>query len=153
MKTVRQIIGEQHEVWGIDPDGSGLDALKRMAENNVSALAVVEAGQLVGIVTERDFARKVLLRGFYGRPFRVRDIMTPTPLCAGLDHTSEQCMALMIEKHIRHLPVVGPGGLVGMLSMRDLMEDVLSDKDFVIEQMRDYIAGGWTRRPLRTGCE
>lgn len=149
MKTVRQIIGEQREVWNINADASGLDALKRMAEKNVSALAVVDGEQLVGIVTERDFARKVLLRGIYGRPFRVSDIMTPNPLCAGLDHTSEQCMALMIEKHIRHLPVVGAGGLVGMLSMRDLMEDVLSDKDFVIEQMRDYIAGGWTtaRKP------
>lgn len=149
MKTVRQIVGGQREVWSIDPDASGLDALTRMAEKNVSALAVVESGQLIGIVTERDFARKVLLRGFYGRPFRVRDVMTPAPLCAGLDHSSEQCMALMIEMHIRHLPVVDTRGLVGMLSMRDLMEDVLSDKDFVIEQMRDYIAGGWpaVRKP------
>ena len=145
MKTVRQIIGEWHDVWSIDPDASGVDALKTMAEKNVSALAVVKDGQLVGIVTERDFARKVLLRGIYGRPFRVSDIMTPNPLYTGLDHTSEECMALMVEKHIRHLPVVSASGLVGMLSMRDLMEDVLSDKDFVIEQMRDYIAGGWTK--------
>ncbi len=110
MKTVRQIIGQQREVWSINVDAFGLDALKKMAEKNVSALAVVEGARPVGIVAGRDFARKILLRGIYARPFRVSDIMTPNPLCAGLDHTSEECMALMIAKHIWHLPVVGSGG-------------------------------------------
>lgn len=142
MTTVNGMLaGKQGTVWSITPGATGRGALDLMTEKNVSALPVLDRDRLVGIISERDFVRKVFEKLPAGQSVLVSDIMTRQVICVTLAHTTEECMALMIDKHIRHLPVVQDNRLVGMLSIRDLVSEVLSEKDFTIEQMRHYICG------------
>ncbi|AVS76462.1 CBS domain-containing protein [Paracidovorax cattleyae] len=133
----------RQEVFTIAPSDSMLDALRLMADKGIGALLVVDGGRIAGIVTERDYARKVALLGRTSGDTRVADVMTRAVRFVRPVQTSGQCLALMSENRLRHLPVVEEDGtLVGLISIGDLVKDVISEQQFIIEQMEQYITGG-----------
>ncbi|MBI4572006.1 MAG: CBS domain-containing protein [candidate division NC10 bacterium] len=143
MKLVKQILrGKGSEALSISPDASVYDALKLMAEKNVGALLVLERGRLAGIISERDYARKVILKGKSSLDTPVREIMTDKVLFVRPEQTVEDCMALMTEKHIRHLPVLVGDQVIGVVSIGDLVKASIEEKDFLIRQLENYITGG-----------
>jgi len=140
MKTVHQLLMDQPlALWTIAPDASVFDALKQLSDAGIGALLVMEQERLVGILSERDYARKVILAGKSSKDTLVREIMTANVLCVKPETTNEECMALMSQKHIRHLPVVNGKEVIGMLSMRDLVADILEEREFTIKQLENYI--------------
>ncbi len=140
MKTVRQLLqGKTSVVYTIGSDAPVIDALSQMAERGIGALPVVAGGKLVGILSERDYARKVILQGRSSRDTPVREIMTKRVVCVGPQATVDECMALMTDKRIRHLPVIEHGELTGLLSIGDLVKEVISEQQFVISQLESYI--------------
>ena len=140
MATVRQLLDAKgHDVWSVGPGDSVLDAIKELAKRDVGALVVVEDGRPVGVFTERDYARNVFLKGKSSPKTPVRDIMTGRVICAGPDETVEECMAIMTEKRIRHLPVMDGGKVVGMISIGDLVKSIIADQQFTISQLETYI--------------
>ncbi len=142
METMRQILAAKGgEAYAVSPDASVLDAVRMMAEREVGALLVMEGERLAGIVSERDYARKVVLRGRSSSETKVEDIMTADVVVAGPDRSVEQCMAAMTEHRIRHLPVVEDGKVVGVVSIGDLVKVVIADQRATIEQLERYIAG------------
>ena len=142
MKTVDNLLAKKGtEVWSIAPEASIYDAVSLMAEKGIGALLVMEGEQLRGIVSERDYARKVILAGKSSRETPVSDIMTTAVLCAKLEQTVEQCLALMTYKRIRHLPVAEGGRVVGLVSIGDLVKEIIAEQQFIIEQLEHYIAG------------
>lgn len=141
MKTVKQILDAKgYQVWSITPDKFVFDALKLMGEENIGALAVVEAERLVGIISERDYARKVILQGRTSRDTRVAEIMTAAVVATRLDQNVEECMATMTARRIRHLPVVENDQLIGMISIGDLVKSIIDEQQFMIEQLENYIS-------------
>jgi CBS domain-containing protein len=126
-------------LWHVHPEDTVFDALKLLAEREVGALMVMEGGKLVGIVSERDYTRKVALQGRSSKETKVADIMTKNVLVVSPQSRTRQCMALMSEKRIRHLPVVDGGTVVGMISIRDIMDDIIADHEFTIAQLESYI--------------
>ncbi|SFB72601.1 CBS domain-containing protein [Polaromonas sp. OV174] len=128
-------------VHSIAPTASVFDALQRMADKGIGALLVMENGAIVGILTERDYARKIALLGRTSAATLVRDVMTSAVMFVGPTETSEHCMALMTENRLRHLPVVEDGKLLGLISIGDLVKDIISEQKFVIEQLEHYITG------------
>jgi CBS domain-containing protein len=142
MKLVRHILDSKgSRIWHIAAEDSVLDAIKLMAEKHIGALLVMDGDDLNGIVSERDYARKVILRGKSSRETPVRDIMTAEVVTTELQETVERCMTLMTEKRIRHLPVVEDGRVVGVLSIGDLVKAIIAEQQFQIEQLEHYIAG------------
>ncbi len=142
MKTVKDILKVKgHEVWVIEPDALIYDALKLMADKKVGALVVMEGTKVIGIISERDYARKVILMGGSSKSMRVKEIMTTRVMYARSEQTIEECMALMTGKHIRHLPVINEGRLVGVVSIGDLVKSIIDEQKFVIEQLERYISG------------
>ena len=142
MKTVKQILDAKgYQVWSITPDKFVFDALKLMGEENIGALAVVEAERLVGIISERDYARKVILQGRTSRDTRVAEIMTAAVVATRLDQNVKECMATMTARRIRHLPVVENDQLIGMISIGDLVKSIIDEQQFMIEQLANYISG------------
>jgi CBS domain-containing protein len=143
MKSVANILKSKPDptVYTIAPAASVFDALTLMAEKGIGALVVTEYEQVVGIITERDYARKVILMARSSKETPVRDIMTSSVMYVRLDHTSEQCMVLMTENRLRHLPVMDSGKLVGLISIGDLVKDIISEQKFIIEQLEHYISG------------
>jgi CBS domain-containing protein len=143
MKSVAQILKSKPDrsVHTIGPDEMVFEALRRMAEKSIGALVVVEGDSVVGIVTERDYARKVILMSRTSRETPVRDIMTAAVMYVRSDQTSDECMALMTENRLRHLPVIDGGRMIGIVSIGDLVKDIISDQQFTIEQLRHYITG------------
>ena len=142
MKTVEQLlIGKPAAIVGISPNASVLDALKLLAEKNVGAILVMEGERLAGIISERDYARKVALKGKSSADTPVSEVMTRSAVCVSLHHTNEDCMGLMTQKHIRHLPVVDGERVIGMLSIGDLVKDLISEQQFIISQLESYIHG------------
>lgn len=140
MKTISQILASKsREIITVRPKDSVLVALEVLAAYNVGALPVVEQDRLVGIFSERDYARKVALKGLTSGTTEVCDIMTGQVLCANPGMSVMACMALMTDKHIRHLPVLDGGQLVGMLSIGDLVKAIIEDQQFQIEQLEAYI--------------
>jgi CBS domain-containing protein len=140
MKTVQQLLMEQPlALWTIAPDATVYDALKLLSEAKIGAIMVMEKGRLVGILSERDYARKVALEGKSSKNLTVRDIMTPNVLCVRPETTNEECLVLMSSKNIRHLPVVNGSEVIGMLSMRDLVADIISEREYTIKQLESYI--------------
>jgi CBS domain-containing protein len=142
MKTIQQLLQTKgYDIWSINPEAMIFDALKLMAEKKVGALLVLDAGKLVGIFSERDYARKVILHGKSSRNTPVREIMTERVIYVHLDQTIEECMALMTEKRVRHLPVMSGDQLVGVISIGDVVKAVISEQEFIIEQLENYITG------------
>ena len=144
MKTVNELLKTKPDrtVHAIAPDAPVLDAVKLMAEKRIGALLAMEGERVVGIVTERDYARKVVLKGRSSKETPVRDIMTSAVMYVRPDQSSEECMVLMTEKRLRHLPVMDGDRLVGMVSIGDLVKEVISEQKFLIEQLQHYISGG-----------
>lgn len=138
-KQLLELKGEN--VITIGPDSSVFDAIKVMADNHVGALPVMEDNNLVGIITERDYARNVILKGKSSKVTPVKDIMTSNVLCAKPNHTLEECMALMTDKRVRHLPVIDNGNVIGIISIGDLVKSIISEQKFMIEQLEHYISG------------
>ena len=142
MKSVKQILDSKgNDIWSLRPDNSVLDAVKLMAEKGIGALLVMEGARLVGIVSERDYARKVILKGRSSEDTRVADIMTANVLYVHPDETVDDCMALMTEKRIRHLPIVEKEQVIGVLSLGDLVKAVIAEQKFMIDQLEHYISG------------
>ena len=142
MKTVRQLLQTKgYEIWSIAPEATVEAALELMAEKNIGALLVIDDKELCGIFSERDYARKVTLKGKFTRDTWVRDIMTTQVLYVDIDQTINECMALMTEKHIRHLPVYDTERLVGVISIGDVVKTIISEQEFLIEQLEKYITG------------
>jgi CBS domain-containing protein len=140
MQTVRKILSEKGtDVWSTTPVTTVYDALQLMADKDVGALPVVERGKLVGIFSERDYARKVILLGKTSKKTFVKEIMTPHVVYATPDMTNEQCLTLMTAKHIRHLPVVDGESMVGMVSIGDLVRSIISEQKEMISQLEQYI--------------
>lgn len=142
MKTIKQLLDEKgHDVVSIQASDSVFDAIKLMAEKGIGALVVMEGPKLAGIVSERDYARKIILQGRSSQSTPVRNIMSSPVVCTRPGHTVEECMALMTEKRIRHLPVLDGAELIGMISIGDLVKSIIAEQQFVIEQLESYISG------------
>jgi CBS domain-containing protein len=140
MKTVTQLLqAKGREIHSIGPDARVFDALKLMAEKDVGALVVMEGGRMAGILSERDYARKVILLGKSSHDIPVRDIMTAKVITVQPRHTVEECMALMTSKRIRHLPVTDGERLVGVLSIGDLVKETIAEQEATIRQLESYI--------------
>jgi len=126
-------------VWSIAPDASVFEAVQLMADKRVGALMVVEQNELVGVISERDYAREIVLKDRVSRDTPVSAIMTRRVLYVRPDQTLDECMVLMSEKNLRHLPVLDNGRLIGVISMRDVVKDLISEKEFMIAQLENYI--------------
>ncbi len=142
MNTIRQLLQTKgHDMWSARPDTSVYDALHRMDEHSIGALLVLDGDDLVGIFSERDYARKVVLKGKTSRGTTIGEIMSRRVSCVRTDQTVEECMALMTDRRIRHLPVLEDEKLVGVISIGDVVKAVISEQEFVISQLENYIAG------------
>jgi CBS domain-containing protein len=143
MKKVAQILRSKSDptVYSVVPTASMFDALTLMAEKNIGALLIMEGETIVGMLSERDYARKVVLMGRSSKETPVRDVMTRPVLYVGPQQSTEECMALMTEKRLRHLPVLEDGKVIGLISIGDLVKDIISEQIFVIEQLQYYISG------------
>lgn len=140
MKTLQQILqGKPQGVLSISPDATVFDALKLMGEKEVGAVLVIEGGRLVGIFSERDYARKIILHGKMSKETAVREIMTGKVLCVKPTQTVEECLALMTDKRVRHLPVVEGEKVLGVISIGDAVKEIISEQRFLIEQLEHYI--------------
>lgn len=142
MKLVRNILDAKgNDIWYIAPDDSVLDAIRMMAEKGIGALLVMNDAKLVGIVSERDYARKVILKGRSSEKTSVKDIMTAEVVCARPEQSVEECMRAMTENRIRHLPVKQDEEVVGVLSIGDLVKAIIEEQHFTIKQLEMYITG------------
>ena len=142
MKLVKHLLeAKGSNIISIQPDASVLDAIKLMAEKGIGSLVVIEGEALQGIVTERDYARKVIIKGRASDSTKISEIMTADVVTASSDQTVNQCMAIMTERKCRHLPVVDDGHLVGMISIGDLVQAIITDQAEEIEQLEHYISG------------
>lgn len=142
MIQVKHLLGDKDDrVFSIRPDDSVLDAIRMMAERRVGALLVMNADALVGIISERDYARKVILKGRSSAETKVSDIMSSSLITVSPDDSIEHCMVLCTERHIRHLPVLDDAKVVGVLSIGDLVKSVISEQAEQLRQLQQYIAG------------
>ncbi len=141
MKTVREILlNKGRNIWSVSPDSTVFDALKVMAEKSIGALLVIDdEGETVGIMSERDYARKIILLGKTSKETQVKEIMSSNVIYVTPGRSCEECMALMTNKRIRHLPVLDNGKLIGFISIGDVVKAVLDEKEFVIDQLVHYI--------------
>jgi CBS domain-containing protein len=141
MRRVRDILAVKgRDVWSIGPNASVYDAMKLMADKGIGALLVMEGAKLVGIISERDYARKVILQGRSSRTTSVHEIMTTRVAYAEPEQNIEECMALMTEIRIRHLPVIEAGEVRGVISIGDLVKSIIAEQKFIIEQLERYIS-------------
>lgn len=143
MKTVAEILKSKRDrkVYTITAEASVLEAIRLMAEAGIGALVVMDGEQVAGIVTERDYSRKIILKDRSSSSTAVRDIMTGKVIYVQPGDSNEGCMALMTEKRVRHLPVMDDGKLVGLVSIGDLVKDIIDEQEFIIDQLERYIAG------------
>lgn len=143
MKTVAEILEAKgsSSIYSISPGATVYEAVALMAEKNVGALLVMEGEKIVGMISERDYARKVVLLSRSSKETPLREVMTPAVIYVRPEQTTEECMALMTESRIRHLPVLDGGKLVGLISIGDLVKGIMSEQTFIIEQLQNYIAG------------
>lgn len=141
MRSVRHLLeAKAPEVHSISPDAPVIDAIRLMAEKHIGALVVIDAGRLAGMVSERDYARKIVLQGRSSSNTPVREIMTSDVLSVGLDDTADHCMQMVTHRRIRHLPVVVDGEVVGLVSIGDLVKAVIEDQQLELDQLQRYIA-------------
>ena len=142
MKTVGQLLQAKGlDVWSVAPGTSVYATLQLMSDKNVGAVLVFDAGQLAGIFSERDYARKVVLKGKTSRDTPVREVMTSRVVCIRPEQTIEDCMALMTDKRIRHLPVLEDNRVIGVISIGDVVKAIISEQSFIIAQLENYITG------------
>lgn len=140
MTNIKQLLDTKgREVLTIGPDDTVFDAIKKMADNNVGSLAVLDGEHLIGIITERHYARNVFLKGRSSPKTIVKEIMSTRVVCARPEQSVEECMALMTEKAVRHLPVLEHKRVIGIISIGDLVKSVIDDQKFTIEQLEHYI--------------
>ena len=140
--TIANLLNEKDsQIWSIKPDATVFEAIALMAEKNIGALPVVEGRKLFGIFTERDYTRKVILKGKSSKNTSVQETMSKHPAVVGLNDTVGECMRLMTEKHVRHLPILKDGELVGILSIGDVVKWVISAQNATIDQLTKYIYG------------
>jgi CBS domain-containing protein len=140
MTTVRQLLNEKgHNVFTVGPDETVFDAIRKMAEENIGSLVVCEGTKPIGIITERHYARNVFLKGRASPSTPVRDVMETQVLFARPDQTANECMAVMSDKRVRHLPVIDQGKLIGIISIGDLVKNIISDQKFTIDQLIHFI--------------
>jgi len=153
MKTVKELLtAKGYDIWAVAPDASVYDALKLMAGKNTGAVLVIDAGTtpagsagaLVGILSERDYARKVIFKGKLPQDTPVWEVMTEKVLCVHSHQTVEECMALMTDKRVRHLPVLEGNQLIGVISIGDVVKAIISEREFMIGQLESYITGGYS---------
>jgi CBS domain-containing protein len=143
MKTVRDLLkAKGRDLWSVTPETTVYDTLRLMADKNIGAVLVLDGGQTVGIFTERDYARQVILKGKASKDTPVHEVMTTRVVFVRPEQTIEDCMALMTDKRCRHLPVLDEGRLAGVLSIGDVVKAVISEKQFIIEQLENYISTG-----------
>lgn len=141
MRTVRQVLeSKTPEIHAIGPDAPVIDAIKLMADKRIGAVVVMLDNHLVGILSERDYARKVVLQGRSSADTPVRDIMTADVVTIGLNDTADRCMQIVTDSRIRHLPVVGEGTVLGIISIGDLVKAVIEDQQLELDQLQRYIA-------------
>ena len=142
MAIIKQLLDNKgHNVLTVEPADTVYDAIKMMAAKSVGSLVVLEDGKLVGIITERHYARNVILKGRSSQETTVGEIMSSRVVCARPEQTVEECMAVMTDKAVRHLPVLENKELVGIVSIGDLVKSIISDQKFIIEQLEHYISG------------
>jgi len=142
MTTIRQILARKPEIYSIDPEATVLEALRLLEEKNVGALLVMNGELLVGIFSERDYARRMILQGRTSRETPVREVMTSKVFVITPDTPSGECMMHMTDRHIRHLPVVEAGRVVGVISIGDVVRSVIHDLRFTVRQLESYIKSG-----------
>jgi CBS domain-containing protein len=143
MKTVKDILRTKgHDVWSIIPDVTVYEALKFMGDKNVGALVVLDGETVVGIISERDYARKVILHGRSSKELPVREIMTTKVYYVRPEQNIQECMALMTEKHVRHLPAMENDRLIGVISIGDVVKAIIAEHESTIKHLEDYITGG-----------
>lgn len=143
MITVKQVLQDKGypETWTITPDDTVFDALKTLNEKAVGALPVVEEDKLIGIISERDYARKVILKGKSSLNTPVREIMTENVICVEPEQSMQQCMELMTVKRVRHLPVLEDGKLLGIISIGDVLKEIITEQESFIRDLQNYIEG------------
>jgi CBS domain-containing protein len=142
MTTVRQMITGKTDVHAVSPEQTVYDALQLMADRNIGAVLVMSGAEIKGILSERDYARRVVLHGKMSHDTSVSDIMTTPVICVDPAWTADQCMALMTDKHIRHLPVVEKGRLAGVISIGDIVRAIVDEQNFTISSLERYIMTG-----------
>jgi len=131
------------ELWSVAPEATVFEAIKLMADKNIGALLVMSAGKLVGMFTERDYTRKIALQGKTSKDTRVREVVSREVISVGVNHSVEECMKLMTEHRVRHLPVVEADKVIGLVSIGDLVNWIISTQSAHIDQMEQYISGGY----------
>lgn len=142
MKRIQTLLKKKgYDVWSIAPDASVYDAIHLMAEKGVGALIVMDGPKLVGVISERDYARKIILEGRSSENTKISEIMSSEVITVGPDNRIEECMAMMTERRIRHLPVLDGDKVLGIISLGDLVKYIIAEQQFVIEQMERYING------------
>jgi len=142
MITIRELLKTKPtDVWSVAPDATVYDALDAMAKKDIGALPVVEGGHVVGIFSERDYARKVILKGRSSKEMRIDELMSSPVLYVRPEQTVEDCMALMTEKRVRHLPVLENDKLIGVITIGDIVKQIIVQQEYTIEQLENYIKG------------
>jgi CBS domain-containing protein len=142
MKTIKRLLeAKGYTIWSITPDASVYEAIALMSDKNVGALLVLESGKLIGVISERDCTRRVILNERAPKDTKVREVMTSDVVYILPDQTVEECMALMTAKRVRHLPVLADDQLIGIVSIGDLVKDIISEQEFMIHQLEHYIKG------------
>jgi CBS domain-containing protein len=141
MRPILELLNRRpHAIWSLSPDDSVFEALRQMAEHDVGALMVMDGGKLVGVFSERDYTRKIALVGKASKDTPVKDIMTANVIVVPPQTRTKDCMALMSQKKIRHLPIVDNGKVIGMISIRDIMDDIIADHEATINLLQIYIS-------------
>lgn len=142
--TVGQVLSTKgHDLWSIAPGATAYHALEIMADKNVGALLVIENEKLVGMFSERDYARKVILKGKSSKSTTVREVMTSHPICIGAEKSIHECMVIMTNNHIRHVPVMDRGLLKGVVTIGDVVHAIIADQETTIEELESYITVGY----------
>ncbi|MEW6071143.1 MAG: CBS domain-containing protein [Planctomycetota bacterium] len=143
MTTIREILkSKPASVWSVSPSATIYAVLEMLAAKDIGAVPVVQDGKVVGMFSERDYARKVILRGRTSRDTRVEELMSRPVLYVRPEQTTEECMAVMTAKKVRHLPVLEDGRLIGLVTIGDVVKHIIEHREFVIEQLANYIKGG-----------
>lgn len=143
MITLRHLLDTKgYNIWSINPDATVYEAIEMLAEKDIGALIVMEGEELVGVFSERDYARKLRLKGKYSIDTKVSEVMSSDVITLGPEQTLEDCMAVMTQKHVRHLPIMEEGKVIGVISIGDAVNATIANQEFLIEQLEKYIQHG-----------